>query len=67
MQQLFSEREGEIHIVTYIFLTCGENKVVKVSTAGRIMVKSSVVSWAAFLLFTKYAVCSKEQNEFPFP
>lgn len=67
MQQLFPEREGEIHIVMYIFLTCGENKVVKVSTAGIIMVKNSVVSQAAFLLCKKYGVCSKEQNEFLFP
>lgn len=40
----------------YVFLACGESKVVKVSTAGRIMVKSSVVSQSAFLLF--YKVCA---------
>jgi len=40
----------------YIFLACGENKVVKVSTAGRIMVKSSVVSQAAFFFFLQSMV-----------
>lgn len=35
--------------------------MVKVFTAGIITVKSSVVSQAALLLFTKCAICSKEK------
>lgn len=46
-------------MVTYVFLACGESKVVKVSTAGRIMVKSSVVSQSAFLQSMRFAQRSK--------